>query len=228
LKGQTVFFGETRDSAGIYLYAGKYPVEISRDIRKWIDAIPAASYENVSSWTEEDTVCFSVGDVTYEGEAFTNVVLRYCVSKGTWSVYTLEDSVTCSYLRIQTNGTRSMLIGDNDGSIHTWNSGFTDNGTLIESIARTKEFEFGSRFTKKTISRFAVYSNNPQGASIRARVDGGEWIALQGLTKPTEIVQTNLVGRYFEFEVAQANEGIEPFTLDGFEFFDIKVDDYER
>ena len=63
---------------------------------------------------------------------------------------------------------------------------------------------------------------------IRVRVDGDRWESLGTLTKPMEIIKCNLRGYWFEFEVAHANTGVEPFEFDGFEFIDLKVEEYVK
>ena len=144
VKGITIFFGETKGSAGIFMYTGQYPQEISRDIRKWIDAISSSNYDTISSFQEEDAVIFSVGTLTYESESFINVQLRYCISKQSWSVNTTPDRIMRGITYIDSSSNRTIVVGDNDGQVLTWNSGFTDNSSIIESIFRTKEQEFGS------------------------------------------------------------------------------------
>lgn len=227
VRGITHFFGTTYDSAAIYQYRGEYPIEISRPVRGWLDSMSASNYSSVATWKDEDHFYCYLGDITYiDGIAYSNVVLRYSISKDTWAVYTLADGITASTVRIETSGTQTVVLGDDDGSVHTWNSGNTDNGSNIEYRLRTKEYEFGSRHRIKTINRFAVYSEQPQMVSVRCRVDGKKWYDLGQLNQPVEVFETNLQGFWFEFEFSVANEGIEPFTYDGIEFIDIKIEEY--
>jgi len=225
IKGTTIFFGETYNSGAVFAYAGSYPQEVSRPVRKWINAITTSEYENFGSWKDEDNFYLSVGDVTYESVAYSNVVLKFCVSKGTWAVLTLASKPLVSAERIASD-VKTVVFGDDDGTVHTWNSGTTFNGSVINSVLRTKELEFGSRLKKKTIQKIGVHSSTPQGASVRCRIDGSKWIPLGSLKRTYEIIDCNLEGNYFEFEVSCANSG-EPFIFDGFEFMDQYIKSYE-
>jgi len=229
IKGMTFFAGETKGSMAIFLYTGQYPIDISRPIRKWIERIAQANYNNIGSWQDEDAVYFSVGDITYEdGISYSNVCLRFCVSKQTWSVYSLANNVKLGTARVDDSGNRSIVIGDTNGQVHQWLLGNTDNGTTIFSQLQTKKLEFGSKVLFKTLRKFAVYSENPQGATVRIRVDSGKWHDVASLKYPVQIIETNLRGHYFEIMISFTNDGITPFTFDGLEFFDIEIEDYVR
>lgn len=222
-RGSTFFFGETYDSAGIFKYTGQYPQEISRPVKKWLTAMDTSDYGDVTTWKDEDAVYFSIGDVTVEGVEFSNIALRFCISKQSWSVLSTPSRIVNGTVRVDSSSNRTVVIGDNDGQVHTWNSGNTFNGSNINSRILTKELEFGSRYTMTSLKEFAVYSNCPQGASIRVLLNGNEWVELGSLKNPVEIIKKNLTARYFQFEITYANDGTEPFVFDGFEFFNIET-----
>lgn len=227
LRGVTYYFGVTYNSAGIYEYRGSYPIEVSRQVRGWLNSMSTANYSAVSSWSEEDHVYFYIGDVTYtDGITYQNVVLRYCVSKQIWSVYTLNDGITSSVLYVQSDGTQDVVLGTDDGSVVTWNSGNSDNGSDIEYRFKTKELELGSRYMVKTIKKFVVYSDASQMLQVRVRVDGKKWHDLGQANKPVQLFETNLRGYWFEFEFGVMNEGVEPVSFDGIEFIDVETDQY--
>jgi hypothetical protein len=138
----------------------------------------------------------------------------------------LGDGVTTSLLYIQSDGNQDIVLGTDNGDVQTWNSGNSDNGSTIEYRLRTKELEMGSRNREKTIKRFAVYSQKPQMVGVRVRVNGRQWNDLGQLNKPVQEFETNLKGYFFEFEFSVVNEGIEPFTFDGIEFYDVELDNY--
>lgn len=229
LKGQIFHFAEVYGSAGIFVFNSGSSQEISRPIRKWIDAIDPTNYENIVGFVTEDHVHYSIGDVTVDGEDYTNVILKYCVSKGSWSIRITADEIKYGAVRIEADGSRSIVVGDDNGQVHTWNSGNTDNGTAIHSKFRTKELEFGSRYLRTSLQDFAAYSDEPQGASLRVRVDKNKWEDIGSLMNPVETYKSlNLKGYFFEFEVSFVNEGIDPFIFSGFEFYDNKVEPYAR
>jgi len=225
VKGTTFFFGEHSGSGSAFSYKGNYPEDITRPIRGWINSIATSAYSSFGSWSDEDNYYLSVGDVTYQdGITYSNVVLRRNVSKQTWSTLTLADQPIISTKR-QDDSNNVVVIGDTDGTVYTWNSGTTYNGSDINSSIRTTELEFGSRVTEKTINKFAVYSEFPQGATIKVRIDGGKWETLARLTKEVEIVTKQLKGHWFEFEITCSNTG-DPFVFGGLEFFDEIIEKY--
>lgn len=223
VRGVTYFFGETKDSGAIFAYSGTYPEEISKPVRKWIDAVATTSYDDMGAIVDDDNYILSIGDVTYEGVSYSNVGLRLNVSNQTWSTIFLPDKPLLSTERIQSDGTRTVIFGNDAGEVHTWNSGNTFNGTAINVIIRTKELEWGSRSMIKTINNFAVYSSAPQGATLQVRVDGKEWITLAKLNKPTQVINCDLHGFYFEFQIIASNSQA-PMVFDGFEFYDVKIE----
>ena len=228
VRGNTYFVSEVKGSWAIMQYAGDYPQEISRPIRKWISASGTTGLGNFGSFQDEDHVYFSVGDTTYEGVSYANICHRYCISKGTLTTYSLADKPLVYAPRVDSNNARTVVFGDDNGYVHTWGSGNTDNGTAISTMIRTKELEFGSRYLYKTINAFAVYSQNPIGATVRVRIDGGQWLTLGALQKPVELIKCNIRGHWFEFEVGCVNTQT-PFTFEGIEFFErgVKIDSYD-
>lgn len=226
VRGITFFFGVVGDEPAIFQYRGDYPTEISRPMRRWLLNMDSNNFDNVVSWNDEDHVFFSVGDVTIDQIDYSNVVLRYCISKDSWSVLTLGHAPTVAMVHTETDNSKTLMFGDDSGSVYEFDGSYDYAGGGIEYKIRTKELEFGSRNIEKTINRFYVYSNNPQGMNIRVRVDGKQWHDLGHLKKPVEDVECNLQGRWFEFEVSGLSNGIEPFSFDGFEFVDIKTERY--
>lgn len=77
-------------SSGFYQY-NVYGIvqEISRPIWDIVRAIPASAYPNIAGWIEadQDHIVWSIGNVTVNGVAYTNLCVRYTLSTQTWTHY---------------------------------------------------------------------------------------------------------------------------------------------
>src|SRR5690606_2139719 len=76
-------------SSGFYQFDyGSQPVEISRRIIDFVQAIPRAAHADITGvYAGFDAVAWSVGQVTVEGVVYANCVLRYTISTQVWTVY---------------------------------------------------------------------------------------------------------------------------------------------
>lgn len=66
---------------------GGYPEQISRPIQDFVNAIPRANWESVCSGTDGVNVYFSIGDVTVDRRAYTNVWLKFSTRDQSWSIH---------------------------------------------------------------------------------------------------------------------------------------------
>jgi len=155
---------------GFYRYGGGAPEEISRRISDITSAIPLSYYDDVSSWKDNDHIFFSTGDLTIEGESWTNTVQRYTESSKVWTTYSFADEARwgSSY----NNGTSILqVIGDDDGNVYTWNSGTTDNGTTIKYRMITQWYEPGVIFHRKVLMHLNTICVKAQRAELFYQVD---------------------------------------------------------
>jgi len=137
---------------GFYLYGGDYPENISLRISDIVKAIPLSYYDDISGWSDNDHIYWSVGDLTIDGESWTNVICRYTESSKVWTIYSTADEIVWG--APYNNGTSILqVVGDNDGKIYTFDSGTTDNTTPIKFRMMTKWYELDSIFNRKTIQQ---------------------------------------------------------------------------
>ena len=125
--------------SGIYrLRKGEtQPIEISRPIYDIIKNVTLANYSEISSWEDDDHVCFSLGSVTVYGVIITNCVVRWTISTEVWTIYNYSVPLVAG--TIYNNGTSLVrVVGDNDGNVYTFDSGTTDNGTAINYELETR------------------------------------------------------------------------------------------
>lgn len=227
INGITFFFGERCNSGSIFIYTGSYPQPISGGIKDWIDAIDTANYSSFGSWQDDENYYLSVGDVTKGGVTYSNLCFRYNIAHQSWSTMTLPTKPLMGATRVDGSENRTVVMGDDNGSVYTMNSGTTYNGSPINAYILTKELEFGSRRKRKTLSQITAYSENPAGAVVRARKDGGKWEPIGTLTKKVQPIKCNLNSFYYlELSVSSANSN-EPMEFDGFEIEQAHIKKYD-
>ena len=154
--------------SGIFRLAkgGTSPVEISRPIYDIIKNVTLANYSEVAGWSDDDHVYFHVGDITVYGITLSNVVLRWTISSEIWTIY--KYAVPLIVGNTYNDGsTIQRVVGDNDGSVHLFNSGYTDNGVDITYELETRWHNIsGSRMDYKTISKIGAMHEGLSGANL--------------------------------------------------------------
>lgn len=172
--GLCAFYSSSNENAkGFYVTNGGRPIPISHDnnrpIKKWVDAIPQASEANIGGWATEREFCWSVGDLTVDGETHNNVVLKYNRRLNQWSVrtYPTEFRFFASYL---VSGVNTIVGGDDDGQIIRIDKAgtYTDapSTTNISYKLRTKHDTFGFNQLKTITDRVIVRGKNINDANI--------------------------------------------------------------
>jgi hypothetical protein len=159
--GLCAFYSDSNENAkGFYITDGGRPIPVSHDsnrpIKKWVDAISSSAV--VAGWGTERYFAWSVGDLTVDGETYTNVVLKYNRILNQWTLrtYPTQFSVFASYVA---GGVHSVLGGDDDGNvIHIDKAGtYTDapSTTPIPLKVRTNPMTWGFN-QQKTLEDLVV------------------------------------------------------------------------
>src|SRR3990167_6388925 len=169
-NGQVFFF----NPYGVYITNGGYPMRISKPIHRWIEAISPSYYDDVAGVCDEDHYYCSIGDVTVNGVAYTNVVLVYTMSTQTWSVrsYTEQPRVFANY--IDSSGNYRIMLGNDDGDVQDFNLGDNDAGTPIFYRVQTKKMDFGASSYIKKFSDIFMFGPQLSGAQTFITVDDGQ------------------------------------------------------
>jgi hypothetical protein len=149
--GLCAFYSNSNEGAkGFYVTNGDRPKCISSDntrpIKKFIDAISSSNEADIAGWATDKHFCWSVGDLSVDGETYTNCVLRYNRLLNQWSVRTYPQRfmVFGSYLL---SGVNTTVGGGNDGTIYRMDK----PGTYVDaSTTTTKPFPFKVRTLHKT------------------------------------------------------------------------------
>ena len=179
--GLCAFYSNSNESAkGFYITNGDRPICISQDnnrpIKKWVDAIAAASEANVAGWATDRYFAWSVGDLTVDGETFSNVVLKYNRLLNQWSMrtYPSEFRVFANYLVSSVNTT---VGGDDDGTVYqldkpaTYTDAVTTTTQAFNWRVRQNHLTYGENFQKTLKDRVVLRGKNIGMIKASAIVD---------------------------------------------------------
>lgn len=211
--------------SGIYKLSpgSSNPIEISRPIYDIIKNISRTYYDDVCSWTDDDHVYFGVGDISIYGITLNNCVLRWTISTQVWTVYKYahEFTVGATY---DTGSAIVRVVGDNDGNVHTFNSGKTDNGTTISYELESRWLILsGLRSELKTIRKMVGIHENMEGATVgwRNGTMGRNQIEPCGQLESQQTLFDNqsIQGNRLKLSVRGQNSGL-PAIFQGFEILD--------
>lgn len=227
-----VFF---HHASGFYQY-NIYGIvqEISRPIWDIVRAIPASSYPSVTGWLEADGdhICWSVGSVTVNGTAYTNLVVRYTISTMTWTHYTYPTQVLCAIKRqpLYTDGTTQFaLVGDNNGNAIKMNLGLDDLGTPIPySLIHRWDNIDGLLSTRKNINVGNFTHYRGAGTSVAVQTEEydpdqpNNWKKKVGAFEESNTGFNTMAikARKIRFRIFGESTG-EPFIYNGYELLDV-------
>lgn len=172
-------------SSGIYQFDyGGQPVEISRRVIDFIQAIPRTNYGNITAvWDGFDAVEWAIGQVTVEGITFTNCVLRYTLSTQVWTVYDYVGNYITSMISFDDGTNLNQIMGTSAGKVGAMNSGYTDFGQpfYYDYIDRWRSFT-DMYAAVKSISGINIYNDNAAGTNFSYQTQGdqpNEWKNLE-------------------------------------------------
>lgn len=178
--GLCAFYSASNQSnKGFYLTNGGRPVPIShmrtRNIKKWVDAIPQSYDANVSGWGTENYFLWSIGDVTVDSINYTNVVVKWNRIFDQWSVrsYPTEFRVFSSY--VDTSGNNTIVGGDDDGTIIQIDkpATYTDHpsATPIQWEVGLHQEDFHFNQKKEISERIVVRSEAVENGVLQCTLD---------------------------------------------------------
>lgn len=202
--------------------------EISRPIIDIVQAIPRSYYENVSGWSDDDHIYWSIGDITLNGVSFSNVVVCQTLSTQNWTIYSYASEIRSAGLYDDGTNLRT-IVGDDVGNVLTFNSGNTDNGTPIYYDLQTHWYWLSeTKTSKKSFTELATLHENAQGANISYQLDkAGEnqWKPIGSIKKDlTQIDSVNAKSfTRVRFRFSGSSSGT-PFIFIGWEILNTVID----
>lgn len=176
-------------SSGFYKFAyDSQPVEISRRIIDFVQAIPRSNYGEIKGvYDGFDAVEWAVGAVTVEGVTYTNCVLRYTISTQIWTIYDYPSNYVTAFIYFDDGTNLNMIMGTDVGKVLKMDDGYTDLGQSIyfEVIDRWRSFT--EMYAKiKSINGFNVYTENAGGVKFQYQgQDAGpnQWEEIGSITE---------------------------------------------
>jgi len=208
-KTTAFFFSASfKKSIGIYETNGASTVKISRPIQEIIEAIDASNYTEVAGYGDGEVALWSVGDITYDGISYSNVVIYYHLTTRTWSVlsYPTKFLNFTSYID---STTLKMIAGNNDGEVIELFTGNTDSitGSLLKPIEYALQYQptdLGNRSVTKNISKISTLTKNGTEGKVFARIDEKEGFREIGAINDDyeNVINTSLTGHTFEIRIA--------------------------
>src|SRR3990167_7399840 len=218
------FSASARDIKGFYVTNGGRPVPIShlrtKNIARWVDAIPNTAYDSVAGWGDENHLYWSVGDLTIDKQVYRNVVFRWSIKTGEWCVRTYPTKFTVGTQYLNGEGEVVLVAGDNNGHVIEINKPdtFTDYVTVsgetgytaIPYDLRTYQEKFRYNQTKSLTDRIVVSTRNGAGAVPYVIVNCKQTVNLASIVGDTHEAQLTetLTGNYFEFGVRGTVQGM--------------------
>ena len=224
--GLCAFFSATDEtSKGFYITAGDRPVPISheriRNIKKWVDAISASNYDDIAGWATDTHFAWSVGDLTVDGVAYTNVVLRWNRVLDQWTVRTYPSQFSFFSRYIDGSGKGVVVGGDDDGTIIELDKAGTytdyDSGTAtsipIHWEARLQDEDFGFNQVKELEDGLIVDGTNFESARLQVFLDDKDQENFGGIKgrKSKIKLTTPLTAADFGFSIKGTNSGSQAY-----------------
>lgn len=100
-------------SSGFYKFAyDSQPIEISRRVIDFIEAIPRAYYPEVKGiYNGVDAIEWHVGPLTVEGVLYKSCVMRYTISTEVWTIYDYHQNNITALIRYDDGENINMIVG---------------------------------------------------------------------------------------------------------------------
>lgn len=173
--------------SGFYRYSGGYPDMISRPISDIVDGIPYSQYSNIVSWSDNDHIFWSIGNITVnetkQATTYKNVVVRYTESSDIWTIYSYATEPRRG-MTYNSGTSLSRVVATDMGVVATVDSGVTDLGEPIKYRARTRWIDYGDIAAKKTIQELIGVCEKAQASELMYQTDENqEWKTIGELKK---------------------------------------------
>jgi len=214
-KRTCFFFSSSYKKAiGFYETNGEETRKISRPIQEIIEAIAAANYSSIAGFSDGEVAFWSIGDITYDGITYSNVVAFYHIESQSWSLlsFPTEFKVFCPYIDSSSN--LKIAGGNDDGEVIELFTGTKDNITgssniLIQFAIQYHPMELGSRGRLKEVTKVVPYVKDGLSCKFSIRVDEHSGFEEKGsaATPFENEIDLERQGHLFEFRMSGAGLG---------------------
>ncbi len=225
-------------SSGFYQFNytayNSQPIEISRRLRDFIEAIPRANYGNVVGvYDLFDNIKWSVGPLTVEGVTYKNCQFRYSISTQVWTIYDYADNTITSLISYDDGTNLNQIVGTSTGLIGKLDSGTTDFGSPINYELIDRWRSFTEMYSKaKSVSGMMVFSENGAGALLQYQTQKSGvnvWTDIDSLTEEYDSLFPNASTDDFSiirFRLVGTTSGT-PIIFHGIEILNVQDKGYD-
>jgi hypothetical protein len=169
-----ILYWVSRD--GVCRFAGNsMPTIISLPITNWTvngiwRLIDGANWRNMNAGVLDGNYHLWVGNLTAalpgDSASLDDVVVVYDTYRDAWTFYDNHPVKQWATI-VDSSGNKRLLMGNNDsGQTFMRDYSYSHNGTAIESVIRTKYFDFNNPEAEKVLSDFFV-SYRPEGETAK-------------------------------------------------------------
>ncbi len=217
-NGVVYFFGQGASGVGFYKTTGGFPVKISRQVTKWVEAIASTFYTSVVAYMDGKKIVWSIGSATIDGTVYSNACLVYNIADQTWEARNYADSFRVFSPYIDANGAMFIVGGDTDGMVQKMDTGTTDNGSSIVSECEFAPILLSERGRTKKVDEMLTYATHFQGLDFLMKTNGGDYKKVGSIiSREQEFPSCSFSGHTFYPKITCVNSGT-PFQFDGFNF----------
>lgn len=182
-------------SSGFYKYTIEGNArEISRRISDVVDAIPRSNYEDIFGWVDPkgNQLYWHVGDITFKGITYDNVVVRYTISTEVWTIYSYGVDITAA-INFDDGTEIAPIVGTPNGVTAYIDRGKTDLGIPIFFEFESHWMPFTETFSmNKKQKEIAIYHENASGSNVSYRLDSDHRNKSRPVGKITNDIVTRL------------------------------------
>jgi hypothetical protein len=209
---------------GLWMTNGGYPKKISKPIQDLWNEIDT---DNIATYCDETYVYIYVGDITLNGNTYSNILFKYNIDSQTFDIYSYYNEFTC-FAWYLSSGSKVIIAGDKDGQVLQLNSGNSDYPSIpITWSVETQDIDFGSRRKIKEISNVSIYSRNVRTGQFFYRVNSDQdvnWKSVRNITNDVEdITDFKGKGNWFNFKLTGVTDSGQ-IKIQGYEFPENSID----
>lgn len=211
---------------GVYAYTGEtLPILISKKMQPFIDAI--SNVDNLRAEVDNDHYKLFIGDVTVNGETYSNTVLVYTISLKAWHYETYPFPFkSMARFQVKTLNTTTAVydaiyVGDDDGFVYRLGTGTSDYlGTTIKPIdgmIRTKEYPLYNFPSYSNLDNLDFLAQQGTGAKVNYRLERGDWKGWKDLQRRITSDKISGKGRTCQFSITDnstTTSQIEGFSIE--------------
>jgi hypothetical protein len=126
------------------------------------DAIPASNLTSIATICDESYVYVYVGDITLNGNVYSNICFKYNIDSQAWDTYSYYNDFKVFAWYISSSS-KVIVGGDANGQAIQINTGNTDYHSTVQPITyslESQDIEFGSRGKMKELTSVTVHTKN--------------------------------------------------------------------